>query len=89
MVEPCSSDLDHFELVNFLGLGVHHVHGAAQSRIKGSDDPYDIKGVLNIFHGRSDKGLFNGTEFPLIIPGGGIPDGSATYLIIVNLLILD
>ena len=61
MVESCLSDLNHLELISLLGFGVQHVHGAAQSGIKGTNNPYNIEWILDISYRCSNESLFNWT----------------------------
>ncbi len=68
-LEPLQVELGHLELRGFLGLGVQHVHGTAQSGIKGTDDPHDIKWVFDVLHRCPNEGLFDRSQIPLIIPG--------------------
>ena len=60
-VEPDRGDLDHFELVGFLGISVQHVHGTGQSRIKGANDPHEVEWIFHVLNGCPNKGLFNGS----------------------------
>jgi len=53
-------DLNHFELIDFFGFSVQHVHGTTQSRIKGADDPNDIEWIFDVSYGCSNESLFNG-----------------------------
>ena len=75
-------DLNHLELIGFLGFGVQHVHGTGQSGIKGTDDPYDIEWILDVSNGCSNESFFNGTRRTLIIPGGGVPDRCCHNLVL-------
>ena len=68
-VEPDRGDLDHFELVGFLGIGVQHVHGTAQSGIEGANDPHDIEWIFDVFDRCANEGLFKRAWSPFIIPG--------------------
>ena len=52
-------DLNHFELIDFFGFSVQHVHGTAQSRIEGANDPYDIEWIFDVLNGRPDEILFD------------------------------
>ena len=53
-------DLNHFELIDFFGFSVQHVHGTTQSRIKGADDPNDIEWIFDVSNGRPNESLFKG-----------------------------
>ena len=86
---PSEESSNHFELIKLLCLSVQHVHGTAQSGVKGTNDPDDIEWILDIRDRRSDESLLNRTQLTFIIPGTSIPNRGCNDLVVVDLLILD
>jgi hypothetical protein len=89
MSEFLAKVLDHLELINLLGLGVQHVHSTTQSRVEGTDNPYHIKRIFDVWHGCSDQRLFDGPWNSLIVPGTSIPDGRCHDLVVLNFSVFD
>lgn len=52
---------------------VQHVHGTAQSRVKGAYEAPHVDGVSHIGHVNADEGLFHGAAFASVVTGITVP----------------
>jgi hypothetical protein len=59
--------------VFFFGLSVHHVHGTAQSRVKGADKPSNVHRIFDVRYRHANKGLFYWTALPHVVTGITVP----------------
>jgi hypothetical protein len=74
--------------VFFTGLGVQHVHGATQSRVKGAYEPPHVDGILDVRNRHADERFLDRATLAHVVHGIAVPECGGHDLVIVDLFVL-
>lgn len=64
-----AADTSRREGLSLRLAGVHHVHGAAQSRVKGTHEPPGVHRAFRVGHGQADQRFLHGAPPAAVVAG--------------------